>query len=98
MRPDRSRTQDSGRFGLAYWMTIDAKAARMVDARAIAAAELELLIVAHQPDDAGDCGACKEGGSVMTYPCQTRLMCEQAAVALQRRRRRAGGTAFEGRQ
>jgi hypothetical protein len=69
-----------------------------IDTRAAAAADLELIIRAHQPDAAGHCGSCKAAGDVAPYPCDARLLCEQAAVALQRRRSRAGGTAYEKRR
>jgi hypothetical protein len=60
-----------------------------MDARATAAADLELLIRAHQPDSDGHCACCKAAGDVIPYPCDLRLLCEQAAIALQRRRSRA---------
>lgn len=98
MRPGRSRMQDSGRFGLAYWTGLDRGGAGPIEARAWAAADLELLIQAHQPDEAGDCAACKAVDDIATYPCMPRLICEQAAIALQRRRGRGGGTVYERRR
>jgi len=89
--------------GAVYWSIADRKArhtidTRPTDARAAAAAELELLIAAHGSDDDGRCVGCSEGGRPVRYPCQIRLICEHAAVALQRRRSRRGGTAHEGRR
>jgi hypothetical protein len=66
-----------------------------MDTRAVVAAELERLIRAHEPDDDNHCRSCKAAGDVVIYPCDARLMCEQAAIVLARRRARAGGTAFE---
>jgi hypothetical protein len=66
-----------------------------VDVRATAAADLERLIRAHEPDDAGHCISCKASGEFVIYPCTSRLICERAAVTLARRRARTGGTAFE---
>jgi hypothetical protein len=68
----------------------------MVDGRAAAAADLERIIRAHQPDDDGHCALCKTAGDVVAYPCDARLLCEQAAIALQRRRSRAGSTPRQG--
>jgi hypothetical protein len=54
------------------------------------AAELETMLRAHQPDDAGLCATCRAEGTVELYPCTLRLVCEQAAAALERRRASAG--------
>jgi hypothetical protein len=57
-----------------------------VDARAMIAADLEILIKAHQPDDDGNCRSCKAAGELTPYPCMGRLLCEHAATMLARRR------------
>jgi hypothetical protein len=66
-----------------------------MDTRAKVAAELERLIRAHEPDDDDHCGCCKASGEVVDYPCDSRLICERAAIVLARRRSPAGGTMFE---
>jgi hypothetical protein len=102
--------QDSVRFGLAHgldWNFVNRngpdrsvleRGRRTIDTRAAAAADLELLIAIHQPDAAGHCASCKAEGDITAYPCDPRLLREQAAIALQRRRSRAGGTAYEQRR
>ena len=62
----------------------------MQDGRAVAATDLERLIRAHQPDGDGNCALCKTAGDVVPYPCDARLICERAAIALHRRRGRGG--------
>jgi hypothetical protein len=50
-----------------------------------AAAELEALIKAHQPDDNGHCEACAKAGDTVRYPCAALIFCESVADRLARR-------------
>jgi hypothetical protein len=51
----------------------------------VAAADLDLVIRNHQPDGDGNCALCKTFGDVVPYPCDARLLCERASIALERK-------------
>jgi hypothetical protein len=49
----------------------------MIDGRAVAAADLERILRAYQPDDDGHCALCKAVGDVVGYPCDAWLLCDR---------------------
>jgi hypothetical protein len=55
------------------------------DAMAVALADCEAIVRAHQPDAYGFCRACPDEGGRVHYPCRPLLFNEDAADRLRRR-------------